>query len=78
LERTPYSALRAGVCTRQQFRLWGTAKAGANVTVNPIREFEVRSVFTALHPIGKATGYWKDRDYTGYSAIAFETEEKHK
>lgn len=58
---------------------WTAAKSSCNKLkvepigkrkINPIREFEVRSVFTALHPIEKATGYWKDGGYTGYSAIA--------
>jgi sialate O-acetylesterase len=39
--------------------------------VNPIREFEVTSVYAMLHPIEKATGEWKDGDYSQYSAIAF-------
>lgn len=38
--------------------------------INPIREFEIRSVFTALHPVEKANGYWKDGGYNDYSAIA--------
>ena len=37
----------------------------------PIREFEVTSVTSQLHPIKKATGSWKDGDYRDYSAIAF-------
>ncbi len=39
--------------------------------INPIREFEVTSVFSMLHPIEKATGAWKDGEYNGYSAIAY-------
>ena len=39
--------------------------------VNPIREFEVTSVFAQLHPIEKATGAWKDGNYGDHSAIAF-------
>ncbi|MBL7134755.1 MAG: hypothetical protein ISS78_11700, partial [Phycisphaerae bacterium] len=39
--------------------------------VAPIREFEVTSVYSALHPIERATGSWKNGDYTNYSAIAF-------
>jgi len=39
--------------------------------VAPIREFEVTSVYSALHPIEQATGSWKNGDYTKYSAIAF-------
>jgi sialate O-acetylesterase len=39
--------------------------------VAPIREFEITSVYAALHPIEKATGPWKNGDYTNYSAIAF-------
>lgn len=39
--------------------------------VNPIREFEVTSVYAMLHPIEKATGSWKDGGYSDYSAIAF-------
>jgi len=37
----------------------------------PIREFEITSVYAALHPIGKATGAWKVNDYGNYSAVAF-------
>ena len=37
----------------------------------PIREFEVTSVYAALHPIERATGAWKVDDYGNYSAIAF-------
>ena len=37
----------------------------------PIREFEVTSVYAALHPIERATGAWKVNDYANYSAIAF-------
>ncbi|MDT8390450.1 MAG: hypothetical protein RRC34_08090 [Lentisphaeria bacterium] len=36
-----------------------------------IREFEVTSVTAQLHPIEKATGAWKNGDYSNYSAIAF-------
>lgn len=39
--------------------------------VNPIREFEVTSVYAMLHPIKKATGAWKDGNYGDHSAIAF-------
>ena len=37
----------------------------------PIREFEVTSVYSALYPIERATGAWKNGDYGNYSAIAF-------
>lgn len=37
----------------------------------PIREFEVTSAYSALHPIERATGAWKDGDYGNHSAIAF-------
>lgn len=37
----------------------------------PIREFEVTSVYAALHPVERATGSWKVNDYGNYSAIAF-------
>ena len=37
----------------------------------PIREFEVTSVYAALHPIERATGAWKVNDYGNYSAVAF-------
>ena len=36
----------------------------------PIREFEVKSVYAALHPIERATGEWKVNDYGNYSAVA--------
>jgi len=39
--------------------------------VAPIREFQVTSVTSQLHPIKKATGSWKDGSYGDYSAIAF-------
>jgi hypothetical protein len=39
--------------------------------INPIREFEVKSATAQLHPIEKATGFWKDGEYSGYSGIAF-------
>lgn len=37
----------------------------------PIREFEVTSVYAALHPIERATGEWKVNTYSAYSAVAF-------
>jgi sialate O-acetylesterase len=37
----------------------------------PIREFEITSVYAALHPIERATGAWKVDNYADYSAIAF-------
>lgn len=37
----------------------------------PIREFEIRSVFSALHPVERADGEWKTDDYGNYSAVAF-------
>ena len=46
-------------------------KVKAKGNVAPIREFEVTSVYSALHPIEHATGAWKNGGYTGYSAIAF-------
>jgi len=39
--------------------------------IAPIREFQVSSVTSQLHPIKKATGAWKDGNYGDYSAIAF-------
>jgi len=39
--------------------------------VAPIREFEVTSVYSALHPIERATGAWKNGGCANYSAIAF-------
>ena len=39
--------------------------------VVPIREFQVSSVTSQLHPIKKATGAWKNGEYRNYSAIAF-------
>ncbi|MCH7225438.1 hypothetical protein [Haloferula sp. A504] len=39
--------------------------------VAPIREFQVSSVTSQLHPIKKATGSWKNGNYGDYSAIAF-------
>ena len=36
----------------------------------PIREFEVTSVFAALHPIERAKGVWKVNDYGNCSAVA--------
>jgi len=43
----------------------------ADGKVAPIREFQVTSVTSQLHPIKKATGSWKDGSYADYSAIAF-------
>jgi len=37
----------------------------------PIREFQVAGAYSALHPIERATGTWKEGDYGNYSAIAF-------
>lgn len=39
--------------------------------VAPVREFQVSSVTAQLHPIKKATGAWKNGNYSDYSAIAF-------
>ncbi|MCF7673928.1 MAG: hypothetical protein K9N23_00475 [Akkermansiaceae bacterium] len=39
--------------------------------VAPVREFQVTSVTSQLHPIKKATGCWKNGNYGDYSAIAF-------
>jgi len=39
--------------------------------VAPIREFQVTSVTSQLHPIKKASGLWKEGNYSDYSAIAF-------
>ena len=39
--------------------------------IAPIREFQVTSVTSQLHPIKKATGVWNDGNYVEYSAIAF-------
>ncbi|MBT8037920.1 MAG: hypothetical protein KJO21_10285 [Verrucomicrobiae bacterium] len=39
--------------------------------VAPIREFQVSSVTSQLHPIKKASGSWKRGNYNDYSAIAF-------
>jgi len=41
------------------------------ITVFPIREFEITSVYSMLHPIEKATGSWKDGNYVEHSAIGF-------
>ena len=37
----------------------------------PIREYQITSVYSALHPIEKARGEWKQGDYANYSAVAF-------
>jgi sialate O-acetylesterase len=37
--------------------------------VEPIREFEVTSVFSQLHPIERATGSWKNGAYMTHSAV---------
>lgn len=57
---------------------WKVAKSSArNLKVDakgktaPIREFEVTSVYAALHPIEHASGAWKNGEYSDYSAIAF-------
>jgi hypothetical protein len=46
-------------------------RAAAENGVIPIREFEVTSVTAMLHPIEKATGYWKNGTKNEFSAIAF-------
>jgi len=46
-------------------------EAVGDAEVAPIREFEITSVYAALHPIEKATGPWRNGDYSNYSAIAF-------
>jgi len=64
---------------------WGVTKSSVNpmarafseeqtakgITVIPIREFEITSVYAMLHPIEKATGSWRNGGYQEYSAIAF-------
>lgn len=59
---------------------WIAAKSSASTLIAqlnergetpPIREFEVKSVYAALHPIERATGEWKVNDYGNYSAVAF-------
>jgi len=52
-------------------RLAGEFAAETEGKVAPIREFQVTSVTSQLHPIKKATGSWKDGNYGDYSAIAF-------
>ncbi len=42
-----------------------------NKQAPPIREFQVTSACSALHPIERATGQWKVDDYGNYSAVAF-------
>ena len=37
----------------------------------PIREFEITSVYAALHPVERATGAWKVDDFGNFSAVAF-------
>jgi len=49
----------------------GKLKVEAKGNVAPIREFEVTSVYAMLHPIERATGAWKNGNYSDYSAIAF-------
>ena len=46
-------------------------KATHEGEVVPIREFQVNSVTSQLHPIKKATGSWNSGDYDNYSGIAF-------
>lgn len=36
----------------------------------PIREFQVKSVYSAPHPIERATGEWAVNDYPNFSAVA--------
>jgi sialate O-acetylesterase len=52
-------------------KLAGEFAAETERKVAPIREFQVTSVTSQLHPIKKATGSWKDGNYGDYSAIAF-------
>ncbi len=51
-------------------RIADSVKAG-NEKQPVVREFEVTSVYSALHPVEHATGAWKDGDFQEYSAIAF-------
>ncbi|MBL7220078.1 MAG: hypothetical protein ISS69_08185, partial [Phycisphaerae bacterium] len=66
------------VASGQSNMQWKVAKSSCNKlsvkakgNVAPIREFEVTSVYSAPHPIERATGSWKNGEYTNYSAIAF-------
>jgi len=52
-------------------KLAGELAAETEGKVAPIREFQVTSVTSQLHPIQKATGAWNDGNYGDYSAIAF-------
>ena len=52
-------------------KLAGEFAAETEGKVAPIREFQITSVTSQLHPIKKATGSWKDGNYGDYSAIAF-------
>ena len=51
-------------------RIADSVKAG-NEKQPVIREYEVTSVYSALHPVERATGAWKDGNFQEYSAIAF-------
>ena len=57
-------------CNKLKVEAVGTAK------VAPIREFEVTSVYSALHPIEKATGAWKKGEYTDSLTVIPKTEAK--
>jgi len=66
------------MCSGQSNMQWKVTKSTCNKLkveakngVAPIREFEVASAFAQLHPIERASGSWKNGDYTNYSAIAF-------
>ncbi len=52
-------------------KLAGALAAETKGKATPIREFQVTSVTSQLHPIKKATGSWNDGNYSDYSAIAF-------
>ena len=60
------------VVSKSKVKVLAEEFAAANEgKVAPIREFQVSSVTSQLHPIKKATGTWKHGNYGDYSAIAF-------
>lgn len=46
------------------------AKMAEKGETPPIREFQVKSVYAAPHPIERATGAWAVNDYGNFSAVA--------
>jgi len=56
---------------RQIIKQLAEKAGGEEGKLPPIREFTVTNYYSALHPIERAEGEWKDGNFDQYSAIAF-------